>query len=73
MKNLIIIFILIFFTACTPRYQAGGITQYRVESVERKDFGATVKLTGVRGSWDVLTDTIKVGDTIPVSWVKRIR
>lgn len=73
MKILTFLLIIILFASCAPRYQAQKVTQYKVESVEKKPFGATVKLEGVRGTWDVVTDTLKVGDIMPVSWIRRIR
>ena len=62
-----------FLCSCAMRYRPSGVMQYKVTQVKKYGPGSDIKLEGVKSTFQVPSDTLEVGDTITVNWIKRIR
>lgn len=72
MKRIIIIALVAIFSSCgLSRKPMAGQQSYKVLSVEKVKQGSVVTLDGLRGTYILPSDTLKVNDVIQVSWVGR--
>ncbi len=66
-----VIVLLLLLSSCAATQHRGNV-RYRIAAVKDKNNGtSTVKIDGLKG-WHLLpSDTLKVNDTILVTWIRK--
>lgn len=72
MKHIIIILAMFIASCTTSRNAHSTVTREVVTGVGHTADGRYITLEGRKGRFPVISDTLKVNDTITVTWLRRI-
>lgn len=75
MKQIIIsVAIILIGISCTNSRKAHStVTREVVTGVKHTEQGRYITLKGRKGRFPVISDTLKVNDTITITWLKRVK